>query len=523
MNDHLIRPDETVLLLTRRHPWAAAGKALRSVILFAVLLGIAVLSTRLPMSVPILPLGFLALAVILPTILSLVYILDWLNDYFVVTNQRVIHEERHLLTGAEERGQALLISVQNVNVSRRGAIAEVIGFGDVVISTAGTPTPMVLDQVPTPVRVQQLVLNQMQRLREAGAMPPTPQTVSAPGLIPPPSPYAQQNNQPSRQNSSQRPAQRNFLVALFRAVFPSTRTVEGDRVIYRKHWIVLVGNIWKQTVLFAAITVLTAMWLFGRFAFLNAVPDFVVTAVVFALFIVNSMWWYWGYVDWREDLYVLDNQFVTDIKRRPFWLRELRLQAGLQQIQNVTSRIGGVRGQVFGYGDVLIQTAAEQGSMEFTGVANPTRVSEEILQRVQHFSHSQAVAGQEQQRQMMAQYLAAYDAARNPSSAASSVPLPPPTPLSAQPSNPTNAQSQRAYPFGPPPAPQRIPLSNQQPTSAMPPVTTGSLSNDQPTSAMRPFSPTMPMQPPSRDDLDQTQGNKASSHDTEPLPPLPPL
>src|SRR5262249_6391009 len=158
------------------------------------------------------------------------------------------------LTGAEERGQALLISVQNVNVSRRGAIAEVVGFGDVVISTAGTPTPMVLDQIPTPIRVQQLVLTQMQRLRDTGVMPPAPQPGSTPGMIPPPSPYAQQ--------SSPRPAQRNIVVRLFRAVFPSTRTVDGDRVIFRKHWIVLVGNIWKQMMLYAALGVMTLLWLF---------------------------------------------------------------------------------------------------------------------------------------------------------------------------------------------------------------------------------------------------------------------
>src|SRR5258708_851967 len=61
-----VRSDEVVVLMTRRHPWVFAGKALRGVVIFAVLVGLALVSTYLPISIPIIPFALLCGAVIIP-------------------------------------------------------------------------------------------------------------------------------------------------------------------------------------------------------------------------------------------------------------------------------------------------------------------------------------------------------------------------------------------------------------------------------------------------------------------------
>ncbi len=469
---HNIRSDEMTLLLTRRHPWAFAGHALIGAVIFAVLIGIALISTQLLPGFAVLPLGLLALAFIIPAMMGVYFFFEWRNDYYVITNQRIIHEERSLLTGQEQREQALLVSVQNVNVSRRGPIAEVIGFGDVVVDTAGAQRPLVLNMIPTPAKVQQVIFQQMQRRREQEA-----NGTLQPMMDLSPSPvYAQ--HQPG------------IFERFLQAIIPRMRVVEGDRITYRKHWIVLLGNIWKPTAAYILLGLLLGIRLSGRVTIVQSIPGIVVLGIAFVWLALNTFWWYWEYADWYDDLYIIDNQSVIDIKRRPLWLNEIRLQAGLQQIQNVTSRIGGVWGQLVNVGDVAIQTAAEHGIMTFKSVYNPSAVSEEILRRMQMRVDLQANANQQQQRQLIAQYMAQY--VNQPQQ---QPPQQPPAPR---------------YPTPPTPVPpeQRVP----------PPIV---ISDDDTPTSRQGATPTLPMKPTLSPD--DTQGRPADlGHTQASEPPRPP-
>ncbi len=390
-----IRPDEGVLLTTRRHPWAFAGRILRGVVIFAVLLGLAIIANRAGLLVPLLPLLMLGLAVVVPAFLAAYYFFEWLNDYFQVTNQRIIHEERSLLTLHQNREQALLNNVQNVNVRRRGWLAEIIGFGDVIVSTASSQPPMILDMIPAPFRAQQVILDQL-------AKQPRP-----PG-------FEWRDPVGGQIGSALRslPLPGGFFAQIFRTIFPGMRVVEGDQIIYRKHWIVLLGALWKPVMFYGLLGVLLAIWLFGTLPFLQNLPGTALIGVTLVWMTLNTFWCYWGYADWRDDLYILDPRFVTDIKRRPFWLQEVRIQAGLLQVQNVTSRIASFWGHLFNVGDVIIQTAAEQGTMKFSTVHRPQQVAEEILLQVQRRAGWQSNASQEDQRKLIAEYLESIPAQR---------------------------------------------------------------------------------------------------------------
>jgi membrane protein YdbS with pleckstrin-like domain len=480
-----VRPDEVTLLLTRRHPWAFAGRALRGALLFALLLGLALVSTRVTLlPAPILPLGFLALAVVVPGLMGLYYFLEWRNDYFVLTNQRVVHEERFLMTGQERREQALLNNVQNVNVARRGPVAEVIGFGDVVISTAGNPQPVVLDKIPNPMHVQQLIFDQIQKNKAAQNIEDRNAIRSQiDALLTAPASAAQA---PAPQFNVTPPPSVN----VFRLLFPRGRTVSGDRIIYRKHWFILIRNLWRPWLFYLALAALVMVRLSGRVTFLQAIPGvaFVVLGLLWLLF--NTFWLYWEYADWYDDTYILDSQSIMEIKRRPLWLNENRKQAALQQIQNVTSQIGSIWAQLLNYGDVIIQTAAEHGAMEFRAVSNPKGVAEEILQRVQRRAELQSSAGQDEQRRMVAEYLAAYHQATRNDQA-----QPPPPPAAW-----VSRQTQGIHP-----------PSQTQPMTPVPPPPDHS---PQPT--MPGQIPEMPPGP------DETQARSAGS-DTQPIkPPKPP-
>src|SRR5439155_1905756 len=103
------------------------------------------------------------------------------------------------------------------------------------------------------------------------------------------------------------------LTRIIWAIIPPMRLVDGDRVIYRKHWIVLFGNLWKPTLAYILLAALIVSRWAAWFAPLQNVPDVVFWGIALVWFALNTFWWYWEYADWRDDLYMLDNQSIIDI------------------------------------------------------------------------------------------------------------------------------------------------------------------------------------------------------------------
>ena len=105
------------------------------------------------------------LAIVLALLWWVWNLIDWLNDYFIVTNKRVAHRER-LLFIREARDEAPLDKVQNVNIDQR-FWGNLLGFGSLVIDTAaGYGGGRVrFDYLGNPGKVQQLIFEEMSRVR----------------------------------------------------------------------------------------------------------------------------------------------------------------------------------------------------------------------------------------------------------------------------------------------------------------------------------------------------------------------
>ena len=367
---------EAIILNTHRHSWVFLSKTVRAALLFIGLMILSALASRLPASASFVPLSLCGVGFILPGLMVLYYFLDWRNDYFMLTDQRVIHEEHFLFTGREQRSQMLLESVQNVNLVREGYLAELLNYGNIALTTTGNQPPLMLDRVPNPVAAQRTIFEQVQRVNAPGARADHATTGAAPYPTNSPSPA------PTMQNTA--PAELHYG----RAFFPAMRTIQGTRIIYRKHWIVMFGHIWRPLFGDLVLAILILVRLFVHNAVVDAVSLSVAVVIILVSLAITSFWTLWGYIAWREDVYIIDTEAIVDIVRRPFGLREERMQAGLRQIQNVTSEIKSFWGSIFNEGNVVIQTAADRGQMIFYNVSNPSRVAEEILQRVhQYDSH----------------------------------------------------------------------------------------------------------------------------------------
>ena len=81
-----------------------------------------------------------------------------------------------------------------------------------------------------------------------------------------------------------------------------------------------------------------------------------------------------SFFDWYFNVCLITDERVIDVDFVNLLYREIS-EANIKQIQDVTVEVGGGIRTLFGYGDVLIQTAAEIEKIEFVSVPNPDRIA----------------------------------------------------------------------------------------------------------------------------------------------------
>jgi uncharacterized membrane protein YdbT with pleckstrin-like domain len=81
------------------------------------------------------------------------------------------------------------------------------------------------------------------------------------------------------------------------------------------------------------------------------------------------------FLSWFFNVYIVTDERVFDVDFINLVYREIT-DANIDQIQDVTVRVGSVIRTMFDYGDLIIQTAAEIPQIEFDAVPHPDRVAQ---------------------------------------------------------------------------------------------------------------------------------------------------
>lgn len=102
-------------------------------------------------------------------------------------------------------------------------------------------------------------------------------------------------------------------------------------------------------------------------------------ALVCVLLLV--IYWVRSWVGWHYSIYVLTNQRLMIVKQNGFFTREV-VDLTLHNIQNVSYKIKGVLGAMFGFGNVNIDTLSGSGALKLKFVSKPARLARMIMNEV---------------------------------------------------------------------------------------------------------------------------------------------
>ena len=337
-------------------------------------------------------------------------VVDWGNDYYIVTNQRVVWLEK-VVGIYDSRQESPISTILGVDVET-GQIGRIFNYGNVVMRTY--VGKIRFDNVSHPDQAAHMIEEYWYRTKdvasglEKDAMKnairkrlglPIP-TKPDPFYVPPAPPEP-------------RPQTTSAILKFLGAHTLKLRYEMGDHVIYRKHWVVLFIQA-RTAVLGTLGTLLLLVYRLFQLVFDSSqslithnggFPIDTWVVVFFLSFFPFVVWFVYEVLDWSNDKFEVTNEQIIDIDRTP-WGKESRNAAQLENILGTNYVRNGFWANIFNFGTVYITVGGSK--LAFEDVMDPAAVQSDIDRRRMARSAKQNEAKISVERDRMAEWLATY-------------------------------------------------------------------------------------------------------------------
>ncbi len=310
-------------------------------------------------------------------IVVLFQVLDWSNDYFVITNKRLVHREFDLRTFRVDIKTARIDQVQSVEIVKPTFISNLLNFGTARITTASAFGTIYFDNIDNPIKVKETLDHQSRLVKTLDASKEQTllrETFSEHFAVEPPyEPVGERATmlppvKPRRQDGLRQRLRRRY----------SWRVEEENAIIYRKHFIVLI----IESIIPLGLAVLGVLVTAVLIRYFDFTFRQLLAALIF-FYSIDILWLIWRVEDWRNDMFQLTDRLIVDIDRRPFGFGESRKQALLSNIQNVNAYTPGLIHTIFNYGNVEIETAGAESNLVFEDIPYPSVIQSDIFAQLE--------------------------------------------------------------------------------------------------------------------------------------------
>jgi hypothetical protein len=374
-------PKEIIYFVARRHRIRLYQALVAPVLSLLVPIGLFAWGTLVSAVTPI-ALGVLALIFILGW--GTWNAIDWSNDYYIVTNQRVIWLEK-VVGLYDSREEAPLSTILSVGVET-DQLGRILDYGNVIVRTfVGR---IEFDYVDHPNQAAEMIREYWERVKSVI-------TVSQKDVMR--NTIRQKLGLPVEKRTldelppivtvNKKLANLPLWWVAFLSLF-TLRTEDAGKVIYHKHWIVLLKQIWKPLAFTLGLFVLQIwriinLWASSTESFLTpnaqgALRPDTITVALPMLSVPFIAWLIWEYVDWKNDIFMVASDEIFDLDRKPFGKEEKRA-AQIDSILSTSYTREGIIPYLFNYGTVKI--AVGGATFDFQDVADPASVQADINRR----------------------------------------------------------------------------------------------------------------------------------------------
>lgn len=325
---------------------------------------------------------------------------DWGNDFSIITNRRTVMLEK-VIGIYDNRQETPLQWVLSVSVAT-GALGRLLGFGDLIIRTY--TGELVFRNVPHPYMFAAILEDQWLRYKHRRKLTDRGDIVDA--IKDRITGAESEDSEPEVELSIiDRPIQSmdkgERSIGLDRWTL-KTRFEEDGVITYRKHWALLLRQVFAPTLLILILLTLLILRLSGLIEqFDQGISILVSGFLIFTSFI----WWLYRYIDWANDIYQITPNHIVDVSKKPL-AREIRMVAPLENVLGTEIDRTGIFSIVLNFGSVIANVGTAEFS--FDGVYDPARVQQDIVFAQDSFLERQAEIERSQRRDEVVEWLSAY-------------------------------------------------------------------------------------------------------------------
>jgi hypothetical protein len=312
--------------------------------------------------------------------------IDWMDDFFVVTNRRLVYDDQQLFVRHIQQ-QVLIDDIQQVNTVIDSYPAVWFGYGRLIIRSFSTRT-LNFNFANRPKEIEAAVMAEVNRLRRARE-PNLLRTMieeQVYGNKPPPEPG---------------PAVRvRVNPGPIAWLFPPNPEIQGETITWRPSWVYVSFSLLQPVIGF--LLVLAAVIMLGTLGILS--PPLALLALGIALLVFGG-WFWWLREEYINDKYILNRSSIIDIDRRPLGPENVR-RAQLAAIQDIYFDVSFIE-SILGFGTIRVRTGgAGGGEFTFNHVPDPRGVQATINDYLTDFRKHE----RERQLQDSLQLIKQYDA-----------------------------------------------------------------------------------------------------------------
>jgi hypothetical protein len=352
-------------------------------------------------------LGLLALG-------ACIYILlDWANDFLILTSTRVVYDDTQLLVRHERQG-ILIDDIQQVNLSADSYVAYFLGYlalwrdqflhflglrkdpppekvdvayGKLVIASLSARR-LVFDWADNPAAMHGRINGALGQLRRRQAPELLRQIIED---------QVYDNKRPPAVKPTVHVEERKGPLPW---LFHPNPEIHGDQITWRPYWIFLLLDMSSAIGVLILATALLILAI--QFGFLGGGAAFVIWLPI-ALICIGRI--IWVREEHENDKYILQLDKIVDVDKKPFGPESSRV-APLGNIQDIAFDQSFVE-SILGYGDVTILTGGAGGKFTFKHVPDPRGVTATINDYLTDFKKRERERAQQSTVDILKQFRAA--------------------------------------------------------------------------------------------------------------------
>jgi uncharacterized membrane protein YdbT with pleckstrin-like domain len=323
--------------------------------------------------------------------------IDWTNDFYIITDRRVIYLEKILFL-YDSRTESPLEAILSVSRSTT-QIGRILGYGNIHIRSFTGIVPMFNIDQPQEVQAMLERLLQRAKIRQGQEEKRSIDRVIQNRLEP--RPAGQSRTEPAP--VSARPTEvkpgglQTFLVN-----FLHLRFEQNGIITYRKHWFILLKQIWWPTLIELVLFVIFIARFLSFFEFISLEST---SVVVFSVGFLILGWWGYQYIDWSNDIYIITQDQIIDVDKKPLGT-ESRKSAPIKNILSIEYERLGFTGYLLNFGTVNIKVG--ESTFTFDTVYNPSEVQRDLFKRYSEFKNREKQAQDEAEKRRLADWIEGY-------------------------------------------------------------------------------------------------------------------